>query len=295
MNQPSRVAIFRAKDDILEAVAKTCELAGPPVLEKDSLVAVKLNLCLFRPYETGATTDPRVLEGLVAYLRTLAEGLDIVFVESDGTSARCDLLFKWLGFTQLAQRLGTRTLNLSADKRVKMALPPGSFLKSLWMPQTLIDADCIISLAKLKTHGLTRITCSLKNHFGSIPYRNKIKWHPVLSHVITDVNRALPTDFSLVDGIIAMEGIDGPIMGSPRLMNLLIAGRDPVAVDSVCARVMGFDPASIGHLKESEKRGVGTQLCQIVGEDLSQVATRFEYSGFYHTVEQTIRRIRGSK
>ncbi len=294
-NIQNRVAVVRVEGDIPEAVGKAFRLGGFPTLEKGDLVAIKINLCLFRTYETGATCDPRVLEAVVRYLQTLADGLDIAIVESDATSARADLLFRWLGFSELSQKLGIRNINLSNDKRIKVPLPKGCFSKALWMPQTLLDADCIISLAKMKTHGLTKITCSLKNHFGSIPYRNKIKWHPVLSQIIADANVAVRTNFSLVDGIIAMEGVDGPTMGVPRLVNLLVSGRDPVAVDSVCARIMGFDPNSIGHVREAERRGVGSQRYQIVGEELSEVRTKFDYSGFYHVVEQAIRKIRGRK
>lgn len=291
----NRVAVVRVERDIAQAVGRAFELGDLPVLERGSLVAIKVNLCQFRTFETGATADPRVVEAAVQHLRSLAHGLDIVIVESDATSARANLLFKWLGFSNLSQRLGIRTSNLSEDKRVKVPLPKDCFLKELWMPKTLLDADCVISLAKMKTHGLTKITCSLKNHFGSIPYRNKIRWHPVLSEIIADANVAVRTHFSLVDGIIAMEGVNGPTMGVPRLMNLLVSGQDPVAVDSVCARIMGFDPNRIGHIQEAEKRGIGSQTCQIVGEELEQVRTKFDYSDFYHVVEQTIRKIRGSR
>ncbi|HVH15884.1 MAG TPA: DUF362 domain-containing protein [Candidatus Angelobacter sp.] len=290
--QSSKVAIVRAGPSIPGAVAGIFELTGPPNLGNGSPVTIKLNLCFFRPYETGATTDPRVLEALIQYLRTRANDLDIALIESDATSARADLLFKWLGFTNLATKLGVRTINLSNDKRIKVPLPETCHLKALWMPKTLLDADYSLSLAKLKTHGLTKITCALKNQFGSIPYRGKSKWHPVLDQVIADANFAARPDFSIVDGIIAMEGVDGPDMGKPLVTNLLVGGEDPVAVDSVCARVMGFNPNSIGHIREAEKRSVGSQRYEIVGEQLSEIGEKFDYNTFYHTVETVIRKIR---
>ena len=290
--QSSKVATVRVGPSIPEAVARVFDLTGPPNLENGSSVTIKLNLCFFRPYETGATTDPRVLEALIEYLRTRADDLDIAMIESDATSARADLLFKWLGFTELAKKLAVRTVNLSNDKRIKVPLPKTCLLKALWMPKTLLDTDYSVSLAKLKTHGLTKITCALKNQFGSIPYRGKSKWHPVLDLVIADANVAARPDFSLVDGIIAMEGVDGPDMGKPRVTNLLVGGEDPVAVDSVCARVMGFNPNSIGHIREAEKRKVGSQGFEIVGEQLSEIREKFDYNTFYHTIETVIRKIR---
>jgi uncharacterized protein (DUF362 family) len=291
-SHPSRVATVRVRENIPEAVARIFTLTGPPHLDNGSSVTIKLNMCFFRPYETGATTDPRVLTALIQYLRTLANDLDIALVESDATSARADLLFKWLGFNELAQRLDVRTVNLSNDKRIKVPLPQTCHLKALFMPKTLLDADYSISLAKLKTHGLTKITCALKNQFGSIPYRGKSKWHPVLDQVIADANVAARPSFSLVDGIIAMEGVDGPDMGKPRVTNLLVGGEDPVAVDSVCATLMGFNPNSIGHIREAEKRGVGSHQYEIVGEELSDMREKFDYNTFYHTVETVIRKIR---
>ena len=290
--QTSKVATVRVGDSIPDALEKIFTLSGPPNIADGGSVTIKLNMCFFRPYETGATTDPRVLEALIRYLRTRAKDLDIALVESDATSARADLLFKWLGFNDLALRLGVRTVNLSNDKRIKVPLPETCHLKALWMPKTLLDADYNISLAKLKTHGLTKITCALKNQFGSIPYRGKSKWHPVLDQVIADANVATRADFSIVDGIIAMEGVDGPDMGKPRVTNLLIGGKDPVAVDSVCAATMGFNPSSIGHIREAEKRGVGSQEYEIVGEQLSEIREKFDYNAFYHTVETVIRKIR---
>jgi len=290
--QPSKVATVRVKENIPEAIARIFSLTSPPHLEKGNAVTIKLNMCFFRPYETGATTDPRVLEALIRYLRTLADDLNISLIESDATSARADLLFKWLGFNELANRLGVKTVNLSNDKRIKVPLPETCQLKALWMPKTLLDANYSISLAKLKTHGLTKITCALKNQFGSIPYRGKIKWHPVLDQVIADSNVACRPSFSIVDGIIAMEGVDGPDMGKPRVTNLLVGGEDPVAVDSVCATIMGFNPNSIGHIREAEKRGIGSQRYEIVGEQLSDIRENFDYNAFYHTVETVIRKIR---
>jgi len=93
-----KVAIVRHERDFDDSVRRAFELLGAPRFKDDQLVAIKLNLCYFRPYETGATTDPRVLEAVVRYLKTQASGLDIVLVESDATSARVDLLFQWLGF-----------------------------------------------------------------------------------------------------------------------------------------------------------------------------------------------------
>ncbi len=290
--QASKVATVRVRDSVPESLERIFTLTGPPSLVDGGSVTIKLNMCFFRPFETGATTDPRVLEALIQYLRTLAKNLDIALVESDATSARADLLFKWLGFNDMAQRLGVRTVNLSNDKRIKVPLPETCHLKALWMPKTLLDADYNISLAKLKTHGLTRITCALKNQFGSIPYRGKSKWHPVLDKVIADANVATRADFSIVDGIIAMEGVDGPDMGKPRVTNLMVGGQDPVAVDSVCASIMGFNPNSIGHIREAEKRGVGSQQYQIVGEQLPEIREKFDYNSFYHTVETVIRKIR---
>jgi uncharacterized protein (DUF362 family) len=134
-------------------------------------------------------------------------------------------------------------------------------------------------MAKLKTSSVTKITCALKNQFGCMPFKRKLKYHPFLDEVIVDSNLAVQPDFCIVDGIIAMGGAQAPAFGVPVRAETIVAGRDPVAVDTVCAKIMGFNPYVIGHVKKAAASGVGSMRSDEVGEKIPSVRTNFEWDG----------------
>lgn len=243
---------------------------------QDLEIAIKVNLCYLKSWETGATTDPRVLNGILGGLKE--EGARKIFVlESDATSANADLLFRWLGINKICKKHGADFVNLSKSPSKRVTVNPFYHLKTIDVPRVILDSDVFISLSKLKTHSLTTITCSLKNQFGCLPKRRKIAYHKSLDQVIADTNRAMKPDYSIVDGIIAMEGFNGPVGGFPRKANVIISGCDPVAVDSVCGQIMGFNPKKIRHIRFAERLGVGKSDFEIEGLQIKDLQSKFEY------------------
>jgi uncharacterized protein (DUF362 family) len=130
-----------------------------------------------------------------------------------------------------------------------------SKLKQLYLPRTVLEADFIVSVPKLKTHHWSGVTLSLKNMFGIVPGscygwpKNVLHWAGITPSIL-DINSTVRPDFAIVDGIIGMEG-NGPIQGSPKPTGVLVLGDDPVAVDATCARVMGLAPERIDHLAKA--------------------------------------------
>ena len=156
-----------------------------------------------------------------------------------------------------------------------------SRLKQLYLPRTVLEADYIVSLPKLKTHHWVGVTLSLKNMFGIVPGccygwpKNVLHWAGITPSIL-DINSTVRPDFAIVDGIIGMEG-NGPIQGSPKASGVLILGDDPVAVDATCARVMGLDPERIDYLA---KAGVllghlQAEKIRQLGESVASVRTPF--------------------
>jgi uncharacterized protein (DUF362 family) len=156
-----------------------------------------------------------------------------------------------------------------------------SRLKRLYFPRTVLEADYIVSLPKLKTHHWAGVTLSLKNMFGIVPGccygwpKNVLHWAGITGSIL-DINSTVRPDFAIVDGIIGMEG-NGPIQGTPKASGVLILGNDPVAVDATCARVMGLAPERIDYLAKA-----GTLLGHIkpekirqLGESIASVRTPF--------------------
>jgi uncharacterized protein (DUF362 family) len=160
------------------------------------------------------------------------------------------------------------------DVRTVPTRTRASKLKELSLPRTVLEADFVVSMPKLKTHHWAGVTLSLKNMFGIVPGncygwpKNALHWAG-LTRSILDINSTVRPDFAIVDGIVGMEG-NGPIQGVPKACGVLVAGDDPVAVDATCARMMGLVPERIdylahaglllGHLKQENIRQLGERV-----------------------------------
>jgi uncharacterized protein (DUF362 family) len=186
-------------------------------------------------------------------------------------------------------------LNLDDVERVPLKTR-ASRLEELCLPKTVLGADLVVSMPKLKTHHWAGVTLSLKNMFGIVPGgcygwpKNVLHWAGI-HNCILDINAAVRPDFAIVDGIFGMEG-NGPIQGVPKQANVLIFGNDPVAVDATCCRVMGLLPEKIKYLA-----GAGTLLGHLnrdkieqLGESIEKVRTSFavlkEFEGLKEPVRQ---------
>lgn len=249
-------------NDIYSQIETSIDILGG--LEISGRVLIKLNLCDLRAPSSGAITHPLFLDGLLGYLRKNYQGLDIVVIESDATVSRPDIILRWFGFDKILEKWDAKWYNLSKHPTIKRKIG-GFYFDEIEISAIFDNYDYFISLPKLKTHSLTKITASLKNQFGCLPYWRKSKFHNQLDEVIADANLAMRPDLCIVDGILSL-GSGGAIYGVPLQSNLIISGTDPVSVDCVCAKIIGYNPRRIGHIKKSEKLGVGTSKYLLRGE-----------------------------
>jgi len=245
-------------------------------IPENGRVLVKVNLCLLLDCDTGATIDPRLVRYLAEWLIEKYGVKEIVIAESDATTLSADRAFYGLGWDSiLAQVPKTRYLNLTKDDLVKIKLD-GLYFKELEMSKTFMEADYVISFAKLKTHSMQVISGAMKNQFGALPEKLKVVYHPHLAEVICDLTQVRPPDLCLVDGLIAQEG-PGPVSGIPRLMRVIIGGTDAVATDHVCARLMGKNPRQVPHLRLAVKHKIGTDKYTTFGCCIEDVAEDFSF------------------
>jgi len=149
-----------------------------------------------------------------------------------------------------------------------------------YFPNTVLGADLIISLAKMKTHHWAGATLSMKNFFGIVPGsvygwpKNKLHYLGI-SESIVALNRQFRNTFAIVDGIVGMEG-NGPIQGTPKPAGVLVMGRDLVAVDATCCRIMGIDPEKVTYLRQAADLGhVHAGRIEQRGETVASVRTNF--------------------
>jgi uncharacterized protein (DUF362 family) len=271
------ISIVKVNDalDIYESVKKGFELIGVPNFKSSDSVAIKPNLCCIKGPETGATTDPRVVEGIIKYLQNDFHISDISIVESDGTQLLADMAFKLLGYEKLSKKLNVKLVNLSKEPCVSRVFEDNVIMKKIECPQTLEKANWLISVPKIKTHSLCKLGGTIKNQYGCNPFPKKSVYHKNLEDVMVDLSMVFKPQLIVVDGIVAMEG-RGPVSGIPIKMDSLIFGKDIVAIDHLLARIIGADPKKMKYLVEAEKRGLGTTNYNVVGRDYKEIQCHFK-------------------
>ncbi|MGD9130316.1 MAG: DUF362 domain-containing protein [Candidatus Bathyarchaeota archaeon] len=267
--------------DLTDAIIKALELINFNFGKKPKKVAIKTNMCYYWQSTTGETTDPKVIEAIIDVLRIKFNPDEILVVESDATAMRAKHAFKTLGYEKLAAKKKVKLLNLCEEETLPVPNETSSISKKIKIPKILTEVDLFISVPKLKLHRLVGVTCSLKNQFGCIPVQRKVGFHNQLKEAIALINKHVPPDLIIVDGIIA----GGK---TPKKLDLIMASSDPVAVDSVAAKIAGFNPKRIKHIVESEKTGVGSTNFQCVGDDIQHFINKFPRKGFVSSVARSV-------
>ncbi len=245
-------------------------------------VVIKPNLVEFEP-GNSINSHPLVVHAALEAVLSMGAA-EVRIAEGAGHRRNALELADAAGYFQTVPQFEERFVDLNTDDVTRIR--PGRFLSRLekvYLPNTALRADLLISLAKMKTHHWVGATLSMKNLFGVVPGgvygwpKNVLHWAGI-TECIADLHGLFPRQFALVDGIVGMEG-DGPIHGIPKSVGVLVAGGDPVSVDATCCRVMGIDPLQIGYLRlaagESLARIAEAHIRQ-AAETITAVATRFE-------------------
>ena len=173
-----------------------------------------------------------------------------------------------------------------------------SKLDGFFFPRSVVEADLLVSMPKLKTHHWVGFTAALKNLYGVIPgikygWPKNVLHHAGIPQTVFDINASLPKTVAIVDGITCMEG-DGPILGSPKEMGLVVVGTNPTAVDATIARIMGLDPAAVSYLQLAAGTlgPIASRQIDQLGERWEDVASPFQILDVPHL--QQLRRPPGS-
>jgi len=275
-----KVAVVKGPRE-LETVYRAVKLAEgfEKIAKNYSRALIKVNFISIKTYETGITTDPLVVEGLI---HKAQEVFDKVFVvESDASMTNADKACEVTGMKDVCDRNEVEFLNLRKEKnQIKLQIPNGETLKAVKVPRIVVDS-AIINAAKLKTHNITGVSLGMKNMFGLLPDKMKFKYHfKNINKVVVDINTVLKPKFTIIDGFYALEGL-GPTSGTPIKMDLLIAGKEVVAVDATACRVMGIDPIEIYHIKKAYENGFGEMdeaKIRVVGSRINEVRRYFRTS-----------------
>lgn len=267
------VAIVRGKQPS-RMIEKASELIGAKeIIKPGDNVLIKPNYVVAKHPSTGITTDSRVVESLIEFVKSCGVK-DIVVGE--GGAGDTERAFNVVGIRDITARQKVRLVNLNQDSRVNVEVPQPLALEEVGIAKTALESTCIISVPKLKVHHIALVTLCMKNLMGLILPKSIM--HSQINEKIVDLSSLFrdKVKINVVDGLVGAE-LD-EVYGSPVKMNLIIAGRDMVAVDSVATAVMGIDPRNIKYLRLAEERGLGVsnlKEIEVFGENIEEVKKKF--------------------
>jgi uncharacterized protein (DUF362 family) len=278
----SRVAILPARDyakPLTDVVLQGIRHFSLPVAGRR--VVLKPNLVEFDPAGV-INTHPAVIAATVEAFRRL-DAREVVVAEGPGHRRDSEHLGRRLRALPDPHGPGGPVRRPQPRRRATVTLRSRfTELGRLQLPETILGADLIVSMPKLKTHHWAGVTLSLKNMFGIVPGmvygwpKNVLHWAGIHESVV-DINSSVPAPtFAIVDGIVGMEG-NGPIQGDEKVCGVLVFGDDLVAVDATAARLMSIEPRKIQYLEQAARFLGKVEYEQIeqIGESVESLRKSF--------------------
>jgi uncharacterized protein (DUF362 family) len=262
-NKKAAVSIVKTKpqpeyDEIRDAVQQSLDLIGGirDIVKPDHLVLINPSW-VAPPVErqAGCITIPEVTRAIADIVKDI--GARPVIAESSAVGVNSEKVIQESGYRQL-RKMGYEVIDLKSLKTtVKMPVEKAKVFESIETWELVQQADVIISVPKLKTHDQTEMTCSIKKLKGLLTDNAKKAMHQEgLFDGVIDLLSAVKPRLAVVDAIVCQEGV-GPVFGKPVEMNLVLAGKDLVAVDAVCAKLIGYQPREILLTVNAAARGLG--------------------------------------
>ena len=229
------------------------------LIPDNAKILLKPNLLKKAEVEKAVITHPVVVGAFARILRECGYE-NIVLADSCGHGTT-QAVIRGTGMDTYLDKYQIPAIDYSEG--VRTAYPQGVQAKEFVLPRELLEQDCVISLSKMKTHALERITGAVKNSYGFVYGFHKAKGHTQypsadsFARMLIDLNKCVAPRFYVMDGIMAMEG-NGPGSGDPIPMNVILMSTDPVALDSVFSRLIYLKPEMVPTNYHGEKMGLGT-------------------------------------
>src|ERR1700694_293397 len=267
------IAIARTFEGIEEAAHRVIEQVGgmSSVLKGAKMAILKPNFVAGRSAETGSTTSFALMKAVAEEVR--ACGAEPVLCETPGTEFDREATYTILGVEKFCADNGIRILRIDpegGEQDWEAVQPTGAKkLRRFHIPRILAEAR-LINLPVLKTHVVSTMTLSMKNLMGILPRPDRRSMHTFgIDQSIVDMNRGIKPDLTIVDGSVGQDG-EGPLYGDKADLQVLVAGRDSLAVDLVCCQIVGVKPRDIPHLKLALEQ-MGKPAWSLVGDDVGVI------------------------
>jgi uncharacterized protein (DUF362 family) len=237
------------KSMILDLLSRINPEEGLPLHTR---IGIKPNLVVAKPSTSGATTSPELTAGIIEYFQSKGYR-NLCILESSWIGERTSRAFKACGYEELSKHYRIPLIDLQKDSHTESNV---NGIK-LNICSKMKEIGYLINIPVLKGHCQTNITCALKNLKGCIPNSEKRRFHTMGLHKpIACLNKAIKQDLVIVDGI--MGDLNFEEGGNPVRMNRILAGKDPVLIDSYAANLLGYDTSEIPYIAMAEEIGVGS-------------------------------------
>ena len=255
-------------DKVFDSVKRAVDLLGgiETVVKPGKKILVKPNLLSARLPEEAVDTHPEVVRAVVRLVRN-AGAIPLVGDSPGGYGANIEEIFDKSGMRKMAKEESVELVKFTKSK----------FVHGIPFTRYVFDCDSIISVPKLKTHGITVLTAAIKNMYGTVVGLYKAECHSKapkeedFAKIVAKVYSIAKPHMTILDGITAMEG-DGPSGGKPRNLGLIMAGTDGVAMDTCAARIIGLEPLDVLVTKEAFGMGLGEAdfgKIEMAGDDIN--------------------------
>lgn len=242
-------------------------------------VLIKPNVLLGKSPEDAVTTHPSIISAVIREV-IKAGGLALVGDSPGNVHSKVEETMKKAGISQAVEAAGGKMVYFQQEGVELLASPCNNrFIPTIPIARAALEADVIINLAKLKTHGLTLYTGAVKNMFGTVPGFHKGTFHfrcpnpRDFAESLVDVYALTAPQLNIIDAIVGMEG-RGPSDGQPRKLGLLIAASDGVSADAIGSYLIGYKPFDILTTLIAHDRHVGEgdlKNIEVLGPSLDQI------------------------
>jgi uncharacterized protein (DUF362 family)/Pyruvate/2-oxoacid:ferredoxin oxidoreductase delta subunit len=268
------------REQVRRAVACMLELLGgvEGIAPPGQSVFIKSNAVYGAAPDSGIVTNPEVVHAVVREFQKITR--DITIGDSPGGPFNAPLLrrvYEKTGLAEIARDTGAK---LGLDTRpVEISFPQGKAVKRLTLCRSMIEADCLVSVAKFKSHRYMNVTGPIKNLYGAVPGTTKLAYHSrfpderEFADLMVDIHLAAAADFHVVDAVDVIDG-DGSRKGSIRKMGALAAGRNAFALESLLMELAGLEPSDSKPLEAAIGRGLcerGTGWVEVIGDSIEEL------------------------
>jgi uncharacterized protein (DUF362 family)/ferredoxin len=275
-----RVALTAAGDyqkDTVERAVRSlmAELGGMQAFVRPGQkVLIKPNMLAGKSPDKAVTTHPALVRAVILLVRE-AGGIASVG-DSPGVGTPVQVARR-CGIMDVIEETGATFAPFCESVRIG---PVGRTFQQLELARDVVEADVIINLPKLKTHGMMGLTCGVKNLFGAVVGMRKPALHlqagadkSLFALMLLELAEHIRPALTIVDAIVGMEG-NGPGSGDPVPIGALLAGNDALAIDTVATRLVGMTPGDVwtGRMAQQTRRP-GSNLADIAlfGDSLERL------------------------